>query len=102
MKSTENIVALMAFLLALSACARADITIFDSNTAISDGDSETVGKESHSLKGGAANLTADKLSKIAYQLERIGKSDSLEGCSEVMDNLEKELQRLENYFRNGM
>ncbi|MBW1908477.1 MAG: PAS domain S-box protein [Deltaproteobacteria bacterium] len=42
--------------------------------AISDGDAEVVRSEAHSIKGGAANLTADALSKVALELENIGKS----------------------------
>ncbi len=38
--------------------------------AISDGDAEVVRKEAHSIKGGSANLTANTLSDIAYELER--------------------------------
>ena len=33
--------------------------------AISDNDAEIVRKEAHSIKGGAANLTADELSSVA-------------------------------------
>jgi HPt (histidine-containing phosphotransfer) domain-containing protein len=68
--------------------------------AISDGDSEAVRRETHSIKGGAANLTADKLSSIAFELENIGKSGVLEGGIEALERLEKEFYRLEGYVRN--
>ena len=67
------------------------------NKAISDGDAEIVRKEAHSIKGGAANLCADELSKIAFQLENIGKSGDLEGVIEVLERLEKEFSRLDVY-----
>ena len=68
--------------------------------AISDGDAEVVSREAHSIKGGAANLTADVLSKIAFELENIGKSGALEGGIEVLERLEKEFHRLETYARD--
>jgi len=63
--------------------------------AISDGDAEIVNTEAHSIKGGAANLTANELSGIAYELENIGKSGVLEEGIEILERLEKEFHRLE-------
>jgi CheY-like chemotaxis protein len=68
--------------------------------AISDGDAEVVRAEAHSIKGGAANLTADDFSKIACELENIGKSGVLKGGIEVLGRLEKEFCRLEVYARD--
>ena len=68
--------------------------------AITDGDSEVVRREAHSIKGGAANLTADVLSKIAFELENIGKSGLLEGGIEVLERLEKEFHHLEACLMN--
>jgi len=65
--------------------------------AISDGDAETVWKEAHSIKGGAANLTADELSGVAFELENIGKSGVLEESGKVLERLEKEISRLKVY-----
>jgi two-component system sensor histidine kinase/response regulator len=66
-------------------------------TAISHNDCECVRKEAHSIKGGAANLTADDLSRIALDLEQIGKSGSCEGGKEALLRLEEELERLVRY-----
>ena len=68
--------------------------------AISSGDAEVVRKEAHSIKGGAANLTADELSRIALELENIGKSGLLEGGTEVLERLEREFHRLEVYAKD--
>jgi CheY-like chemotaxis protein len=65
--------------------------------AISDGDAEVVRRESHAIKGGAANLTADVLSGMASELEKIGKSGVLNGSIEVLERLEKEFFRLQAY-----
>jgi len=65
--------------------------------AVSDGDADLVRREAHSIKGGAANLTADELSKIAFKLEKIGESEILEEGFEFLGRLETEFQRLEAY-----
>lgn len=67
--------------------------------AISDGDAEAVRKEAHSIKGGAANLTADVLSGIAFELENIGKSGDLERGPEVMERLESAFHCLVVYAK---
>ncbi len=67
--------------------------------AIEAGDAGTVRRESHSIKGGAANLTADALSTVAYALENMGKSENLEGGMEALEKLEKEFHRLKGYLK---
>ncbi len=65
--------------------------------ALEEGDPEVVRKEAHSIKGGAANLTADHLSRIAIELENMGQSGRLDGGYEVLESLEKGCNRLEAY-----
>ncbi|MCP3891650.1 MAG: response regulator, partial [Desulfobulbaceae bacterium] len=67
--------------------------------AIADGDAEVVRREAHSIKGGSANLTADSLSDIAFELEKTGSSGVLEGSLETLDLLEKEFKRLEEFTK---
>jgi len=67
--------------------------------AISEGDAEVVSREAHSIKGGAANLTADDLSRVALELEDIGKSGTLEGGIQVLKRLEGEFCRLQEYVK---
>jgi CheY-like chemotaxis protein/nitrogen-specific signal transduction histidine kinase/HPt (histidine-containing phosphotransfer) domain-containing protein len=67
--------------------------------AIKDGDSEVVGREAHSIKGGAANLTATDLSKVSFELENIGKSGDLTKADETLARLKTELYRLEDYSK---
>lgn len=70
--------------------------------AMSKGGAEVVGKEAHAIKGGAANLTANELSKAACELEKIGKSGVLEGGREVFEKLEKEFYRLEAFVKEKL
>lgn len=67
---------------------------------ILDGNAEVVRQDAHSIKGGAANLAINKLSKIASELEGIAKSGTLEGSLEPLERLEKEFYRLEAYFND--
>lgn len=67
--------------------------------AIVDGEADKVMQEAHAIKGGAANLTAKNLSAVAFELEKIGRSGQLAGSTELLDSLEKELLRLEEYVR---
>ena len=68
--------------------------------AISEGDAEVVRGEAHSIKGGAANLMVDELSKIAFELENIGRSGALEKSIETLERLERELSRLEHFTKD--
>ena len=68
--------------------------------AISNGDSEIVRREAHSIKGGAANLTADELSKVASELENSGKSGMLGESTVILDRLEKEFHRLDTFAKD--
>ena len=66
--------------------------------AISAKDSETLRKESHSIKGGSANLTAMNLSTVAHDLELIGKSGNLDNSATVFEKLKIEFDQLKNYI----
>jgi HPt (histidine-containing phosphotransfer) domain-containing protein len=69
--------------------------------ALSRGDAETVRNEAHSIKGGAANLTASNLAKSAFDLESKGKSRELDGAGELLDNLEREFDALRGYIQEN-
>ena len=68
--------------------------------AISDGDTEKVWQEAHSIKGGAANLAAEKLSQTAFDLETMGKSENLKESLEALGRLKIEYDRLKVYTSN--
>jgi CheY-like chemotaxis protein/HPt (histidine-containing phosphotransfer) domain-containing protein len=64
--------------------------------AIDRGDAPTVRSQAHSIKGGAANLTLDKLAKMALDLETRGKVGQLEGADVVVQRMESFIQQLKN------
>jgi HPt (histidine-containing phosphotransfer) domain-containing protein len=68
--------------------------------AISDGDTEKVWQEAHSIKGGAANLAAEKLSQTAFDLETMGKAANLKASLEALGRLKIEYDRLKAYAGN--
>ena len=65
--------------------------------AIAQGNAEVVREEAHSIKGGAANLTADSLSGAALELEDIGRSGDLGQAPDALDRLEEEFHRLKMF-----
>ena len=67
--------------------------------AVSAGNIEVVRREAHTIKGGAAMLTANDLSHVASELEQLAKSGSLEGSTGIIERIEKEFNRLEDYVR---
>jgi len=67
--------------------------------ALMSRDADRVRREAHSIRGGAANLRANELSRIAFELENIGKSGKLERGIEALKRLGKELDGLEKMER---
>ena len=62
--------------------------------ALAAADPENLRKEAHSIKGGAAVLTAGPLMEIAAALEAIGRSGDLAGGEEAFSLLEGESSRI--------
>lgn len=64
------------------------------------GDGEQVGRLAHSLKGVAANLSAEPLRLAALETEQLGKSGDLTNINECLDKLRNELNRCLEYLPN--
>ncbi|MFW9998343.1 MAG: response regulator, partial [Candidatus Odinarchaeota archaeon] len=60
-----------------------------------DRDFEVLRKEAHAIKGGAANILALPLSRLAAELEQLGKQQCVEGLDPLTDRFEMEYTRLE-------
>ena len=69
--------------------------------ALSCGDAETVRNMAHSIKGGAANITARAASRVAFELEIKGKIKELNGAGEIVDNLEREFETLRKFIQEN-
>ena len=62
-------------------------------------DAETLQREAHSIKGGAANICAMPLSLAAKQLEDISKSGDLAEAATGISNLVKTKEKMYAYFQ---
>ena len=74
--------------------------------ALASDDIESIEKAAHSTKGGAANLGAIRLSRLAGKIEKAAKDKDPAACKElarqVRDNLEKVLVELaKDNWRTG-
>jgi HPt (histidine-containing phosphotransfer) domain-containing protein len=69
-------------------------------SAIIEGDADSVAKQAHSLKGASANLSAKDISAMALALERAGKENKLTDAKLIVLGLKKEFDRLADYIPN--
>ncbi len=67
--------------------------------AAADSDYEVIKSEAHALKGGAANLRADKLASLASGLEQAAAAKQPQPVFDRIEKFENELNRLVNYIR---
>jgi CheY-like chemotaxis protein len=65
--------------------------------AIAQGDGETIARQAHSLKGSAANLSAEKIADTALRLENMGRQGDLSYADPILGELESELGRLKAF-----
>jgi HPt (histidine-containing phosphotransfer) domain-containing protein len=68
---------------------------------ITTSDAPAIGREAHKIKGAAGNLTAMPLSEVAKAMEEMGKSGNLLGIDTLFGQLEKELDTLDGFVKNG-
>ncbi|MGH9431984.1 MAG: response regulator, partial [Terriglobia bacterium] len=66
----------------------------DIRAAIARGDSRTLERTAHSLKGAAANFGAQEAASCALRLEQMGREGQLQGAENTNMELESALQRL--------
>ncbi len=67
--------------------------------AVLDRDYQSIKIEAHAIKGGAANLSANDLSKAAYDLEKVLKTEDFDKSSEGVEKIKNEFCRLKEYVR---
>ncbi len=65
--------------------------------AIGAGDAERMTQVAHSLKGAVGYFGAQTVHTLAYRLETMGRQAELEGASSILQQLERELERLRTY-----
>ncbi|WP_103027573.1 Hpt domain-containing protein [Salinibacter altiplanensis] len=67
--------------------------------AVDRGDTETLEREAHGLKGAAGSLRASPSSGAAQTLEEMGHTGDLTGAEAALDTLETEIDRLKDELR---
>ena len=67
--------------------------------AVKSNDFDVIASEAHALKGGAANLTADKLAALASGLEKAAIAHDAEMTGLLLDKLTRELDYWKDYLR---
>ena len=70
------------------------IRIEEIRKALAAGDSDTVRRAAHSLKGSSGNLGANALAAICLNIENRGKEENLEGLDVELANAEQEFQHV--------
>ncbi|MBF0100404.1 MAG: response regulator [Desulfobacterales bacterium] len=68
------------------------------HNALISNDAKVVRLEAHSIKGGALDIVAEPLARVASNLEEMGRSGKLENGNDTLECLEKELRRLADYI----
>ena len=69
--------------------------------ALSDQDFELIAQEAHSIKGGAANLTANKVAGVASALEKAAGLKQAELADLLAAQLEDQLLQLEDCIKKA-
>jgi len=78
---------------------KAKIRIDTIQQAVKGFDFGAIASEAHGIKGGAANLRADKLASLAANLENAAEARQPDLSAELADKLEQEFYNLEKYIR---
>lgn len=67
--------------------------------AISQQDRTTLTKQSHTLKGAAGNLSAKTMAAVVLRLEKAGQGGDFQTSAKLIDEMELEAVRLQQYLR---
>ena len=70
--------------------------------AVAKGDADAIEKLAHSMKGASANLSANKVHDLAWQMERAGAAGTLSGVESLLGQLEVALKELEVMLKKNI
>lgn len=71
-------------------------------TAISEGDSATLHRAAHTLKGSADIFSAKQVVERALELEMKGRDENFDGADEIRQELQRRAEKLMAALREGM
>ncbi len=72
----------------------------DLSALVTSGQSEEAGRKAHSIKGAAANVSAEDLRAVATRMEKMGDRGDLEGLVRLLPEAEAAFHRLDAEMRN--
>jgi PAS domain S-box-containing protein len=72
----------------------------DLSELVSSGQSDEAGRKAHSIKGAAANVSAEELREVAARMEKMGDRGDLAGLRRLMPEAEAAFNRLEAEMRS--
>ena len=70
-------------------------------TALEAGNANDLSRLAHNLKGVSANFDAGPLSRLAAELETLGRQDDLDAAPELLAQIEKEVVQLQIYLKEA-
>ena len=65
--------------------------------AIEEKGFEAIDKTAHSLKGASGNLGLSHVYELAFEIEKMGKAENIEGIDKIYQELEEELERFKEF-----
>jgi HPt (histidine-containing phosphotransfer) domain-containing protein len=68
--------------------------------ALNKNSASTVGRLAHNLKGTCLNFSTEPLATISAELEAMGKREDLQFAPFVVDQMQNEIRRLQEYVSN--
>jgi len=69
--------------------------------AVAAGDCESAWRLAHGLKGASGNLSLPGLFRLFYELERAGREGSSAKMPALIEKIEQEYRRLEEFLQEG-
>ena len=64
-------------------------------TSMAAGDTTTMTREAHLLKSTSRSVGALQLGEMAFSMEKIGRSGSIDGCAELLNTMLAEFKQVE-------
>jgi HPt (histidine-containing phosphotransfer) domain-containing protein len=82
--------------------ATIDSYVQDLSASLQSGDAKSAGATAHKIKGAAGNVSADEISRIAGDLEKLSKSDQIAQSQAALSQLQREVARAREFIATSM
>ncbi|MCP4679398.1 MAG: response regulator, partial [Deltaproteobacteria bacterium] len=70
--------------------------------SLSENDTEVATRQAHTIKGAAANVGAEELCALAFEMETMGKDNELEAIGRIIPELNRRFERLKDQMKTFM